>query len=427
LEEMEEKLAEESFLSEDYLRQLMAVGEVDILVAVPTFNNSKTIASIVSAIHAGFARYFPRARAVLINPDGGSTDGTPEIVRSAAVPDPQAGRTLRTVHRVSTSYLGTSGKGSAIRTAFAAVDLLRAKACAVISPDVVSLTPQWVESLIAPIYRDQFDYVGPLYHRDKFDGLLVSNLLYPLVRAVYGKRIREPIGGDLAFSSRLASHCLELDVWREDIAHYALNPWLPTTAMVGGYRIAQSFLGVRVQESSGPALSLPATIRQVVGTLFQALEEHYSFWSSQTGSEAVPACGTASEAASEPARPDCHRLWQTFRSGTHDLEAILRQILSPETLDAIQAIAARCDEESLFPDELWVRTTYEFASSHHRSVIHRDHLVQALTSLYCGRIGSFVQQHLDAEAAQVEERIEGLCLEYERLKPYLLEGWSKKE
>ena len=75
------KLAEESFLTDDFLRQLMNVGEVDILVGLPTYNNAKTVGSIVHAIQSGILRGFPRERAAIINVDGGSRDGTPDLVR----------------------------------------------------------------------------------------------------------------------------------------------------------------------------------------------------------------------------------------------------------------------------------------------------------------------------------------------------------
>jgi hypothetical protein len=69
-------LAEESFLTDDFVRQLINVGEVDILVGLPTHNNAKTIGSIVSTIQSGLLRGFPRERAVIINVDAGSRDGT---------------------------------------------------------------------------------------------------------------------------------------------------------------------------------------------------------------------------------------------------------------------------------------------------------------------------------------------------------------
>src|ERR1700720_1841096 len=77
------KLEDESFLTDDFLRQLINVGEVDILVGVPTHNNAKTVGAIVETIQAGILKFFPRERAAIINADGGSRDGTPELVVSA--------------------------------------------------------------------------------------------------------------------------------------------------------------------------------------------------------------------------------------------------------------------------------------------------------------------------------------------------------
>ena len=75
----------ESTLSDALLRQLIAVGQVDVLVGLPTLNNAATIVDVVRAIHVCFTRDFPRLRTVMINSDGGSTDGTPELIRDAVV------------------------------------------------------------------------------------------------------------------------------------------------------------------------------------------------------------------------------------------------------------------------------------------------------------------------------------------------------
>jgi phosphoheptose isomerase len=43
-------LAEDILLGDDFLRQLMSVGEVDLLVAIPTYNNASTVVQAVQAI-----------------------------------------------------------------------------------------------------------------------------------------------------------------------------------------------------------------------------------------------------------------------------------------------------------------------------------------------------------------------------------------
>jgi glucosylglycerate synthase len=202
----EVRLADETFLTDDFLRQLINVGEIDILVGVPTHNNVKTIGSIVETIRAGIVSFFPRERAAIINVDGGSRDGTPELVVSAAIDDARRTSklyTLRTLHSISTQYASSPARGTALRTILAAAELLRARACAVISPESTQIKPEWITSLLRPIYLEQFDLVLPTYSRHKFDGLLLTNLLYPMTRALYGLRIREPYAWEFAFSGPL--------------------------------------------------------------------------------------------------------------------------------------------------------------------------------------------------------------------------------
>src|SRR6202167_5479345 len=144
----ETTLAEENLLTDDFLRQLINVGEVDILVGLPTYNNAKTIGAIVQSVQSGILRWFPRERAVIINADGGSRDGTPELVTGVSIDDvrPAASlHTLRTLHSISTKYASNarSASGAAFRTILAAAELLRPKACVVMSPESANIQPEW--------------------------------------------------------------------------------------------------------------------------------------------------------------------------------------------------------------------------------------------------------------------------------------------
>ena len=73
-------MAEDTLLSEDLLRQLMSVGEADLLVAIPTHNNEGTIAQTIQAIEDSYQQNFVRDRVAILNVDGGSSDHTQEIV-----------------------------------------------------------------------------------------------------------------------------------------------------------------------------------------------------------------------------------------------------------------------------------------------------------------------------------------------------------
>ena len=118
------------------------------------------------------------------------------------------------------------------------------------------------------------------------------------------------------------------------------------------------------------------------------------------------------------------RLYQMFVSGVAELEPVLKSILTAETLAELQAVAQQPEETCLFKDELWVKTVYEFAASHHKAVISRDHVIQALAPLYRGKALTFVGENREASAEQVEKNVEALCLTFESLKPYLLQLWD---
>ena len=423
-------MAEDTFLSDEFVRKLTAVGEVDILVGVPTFNNHNTIEQVVNAIQLGLVKYFPRERTVLINPDGGSKDGTPEIVRDSSIQDFRtllSASPLRTLHRITTPYRGVDGASSAWRIILAAADLLRAKACAVVSPDLESMTPEWIEGLVRPVYKEQFDLVTPIYHRHKYDGLLVKNILAPTIRAVYGTKMREPVGGEFGFSGKLACHYLEQDVWHEETVRTATEIWMTTRAIVDGFRLCQSFLGPKIHEQKPSAQNIVATIQNALGALFRCMENQEPYWLSRTDPpQPVPVFGFEYSSGLEPRRVNRKKMLTMFQNGVQQLAPILESILSSETLKEIQGVALQDEKQFRFPDELWVKTIYEFAASYHHSVINREHILQALTPIYRGRICSVVLEDQRADAEQIEERLEALCQEYERLRPRLVERWARK-
>ncbi len=421
-------MPEESILTDDFLRQLINIGEVDLLVGVPTFNHARTVGQVVQAIRAGLVKYFPRERSVVINPDGGSSDGTADLISAASINDLRHAdvRALRTLHCVSTRYPGNPSTATALRTILAAADLLRAKACALIGPDSTSIVPEWIQRLLDPVYSGQTDFVTPLYQRHKFDGLLMTNLVYPMTRALYGKRVREPYASEFALSGTLVGHLLSHPVWSQEAGRVGGEISLTIAVMAGNYRICESVLGPKERLERGSAELVPA-IRQTVGPLFASLEANFPVWRAKGASQPVPVLGIESEVTLDPVRVNRKRLRQMFSSGVQELEPVLKAILLPETLHELQRIARLQEDQVLYADELWVRTIYEFAASYHKSVISRDHIIQALAPLYRGNAFSFLVQNREASSEEVGRNVESLCVAFEDQKPYLVELWNGRE
>jgi hypothetical protein len=153
---------------------------------------------------------------------------------------------------------------------------------------------------------------------------------------------------------------------------------------------------------------------------------HESYWLAHTGSEALPTFGFQYDIALEPLKLSTKTILDNFRSNVDQLVPVLESILTPATLADIQKMIALPDRQFRCPDELWVKTIYEFAAAYHHSAINRDHLLQALAPLYRVRVSSFILENAKAPVAKLDERFEALGQEFERQKPYLIDRWSAK-
>jgi glycosyltransferase involved in cell wall biosynthesis len=413
-------------LTDDVRSALTQIRTADIVVGIPSFNNASTIGHVVRAVKAGLAKYFPDRRCVIVNSDGGSTDATSDIVMNTQIHDYRTilvQHPLFPIHKISTPYDGIPGKGSAFRTIFRIAEELQAEACAVLDADLRSVTPEWVELLIRPVLDGHFDYVTPFYLRHKFDGTITNSIVHPLTRALYGKRIRQPIGGDFGFSGTLASFFLSQDVWESDVARFGIDIWMTTVAICEGFRVCQTFLGAKIHDPKDPGTDLGAMLAQVVGSLFDLMETYHFRWKAIAGSETVPLFGFQFETGVDSVSVNVDRMVNHFTHGLSDLSDVWAQLISPKNMRWLRTITNDSQARFYLPDELWVGVIYDLAVSYHRRVMNREHILQSLAPLYMGRVASFVSENISASPAVVEEGIEKLCRAFEEQKPHLIESW----
>lgn len=414
-------------LREEIKEYINRIKEADILIGIPSYNNARTIGHVVKAVQAGFAKYFPDKKCVLVNSDGGSTDGTAEIVQNAGIESYQA---ILISHRaapsfkITTPYHGIPGKGSAFRTIFEIASALDAKACAVVDSDLRSITPEWIELLIKPVVEGGFDYVAPLYHRHKYDGTITNSIIYPSTRALYGKRIRQPIGGDFGFSGRLANFYLIKDVWETDVAKYGIDIWMTTTAIANNFEVCQSFLGAKIHDPKEPGADLSAMLHQVVGATFDLMETYQERWKSVMDSEQVPTYGFQYAVGLEPVSVNLDRMVERFRLGVRELMEIWKEFLTQDIVSFLYKAEKLPKEEFFIPDEIWVEIIYSFAVAAHKKMGNKEHLLKSLTPLYIGKTASFVIETLESSASDVEEKIEKLCMCFEKEKKFLITNWN---
>lgn len=416
-----------TLLSAPIHEKIKNLDKVDILVGIPSFNNSRTIAHVVRAVNAGLAKYFPNAKSVLVNSDGGSKDGTPDLVGQTSVDNLEmilVDHPVHFVNKIITPYHGIPGKGSAFRTIFKIAEMLNAKACCVVDSDLRSITPEWIELLLDPIIDKGFDYVAPLYSRHKFDGTITNSIVFPMTRALYGKRIRQPIGGEFGFSGNLAAHYLTKDVWETDVARYGIDIWMTTTALGDGFKVCQSYLGAKIHDAKDPGADLTTMYTQVVSSLFNLMETYSKVWPQILNSEKIPTFGFTFEVGLEPVNVNIQRMIDSFNLGIEALAPFHEKVTAHDDLKKIQDLTKKNVQQFNFPDELWVKVVYGYAAAYHHNIWPREQLMKSMIPIYLGRTASFVLENMDSSAQQVEDKIENLCQEYERQKPLLLQIWD---
>jgi len=426
------------------IEKVKKIKKVDLLVGIPSYNSENTIGHVLKAVRLGLTKYFPKLKSIIVNSDSGSSDNTRKIVRRS-MKDYKGLETILIAHEMHpymrslhtpisemvTTFRGTPGKGKAFRRIFEVAHALKAKAVVVVDSDLRSITPEWIQLLAEPILFKKFDYVTPLYSRHKYDGTITNSLIYPLTRALYGIKIRQPIGGEFGFSAKILSHYMEKDIWDTDVAYYGIDIWMTSVALANGYEICQSFLGAKIHNPKNVA-TLPPMFKQVMGTIFSLIEENQDKWKKIKGSKDLQTFGFQARVIPEEAHQDFNGLFNLFHKGVAKRYLIWREVLKKENLLSLEKIIKLPKKGFSFPAELWVKIIYDYILFYSRfkytfMEMSLPSFLESMIPLYFGFIASFVQKTKKMSTLEAEEEIEKLCLEFEKLKPYLVTNWNKKE
>ena len=440
--------------------EIARLERADIMVGIPSFKNATTIGYVVRAAQAGLVQYFPDLRPVVVNSDAGSPDGTGRVVVDTEPPDYVERillvRPTNKLARVSLTYPeidGVGGKGAALRTIFEIAAALEVEALVVVDSDLRSIGPEWIELLAGPILKGGYDYVAPLYARHKHDGTITNNVTYPLTRALYGHRIRQPIGGDFGVSGDLVRYYLEAGHWTPEVSKFGIDIWMTTLALTGGFAICQARLGAKIHDPKDPGADLGPMFRQVVTTILRLAVANADRWPLSKGSHDVPAYGFERVIDPPPLEVNVVRLLSEFSAAALTMAGSWAEMLSADTTAAVMGLAEEAGRVAdvvrntldldapgsntpstsamsaaasgfTFPDAVWARVIYDLVITARDQPERLEAYVTALVPVYFGRVASSVIENRDLSTERTEDSIERQAREFERLKPYLVNRWT---
>lgn len=395
------------------------IKRAEMVVCIPSYKEADSISYPVTQADKGLDKYFQENDSVIINCDNNSPDNTKQVFLDTPTKAPKI--------YLSTDP-GVKGKGNNFRNLFQKVVDLGAKAVVVVDADLKSITPEWIKHLGEPLFED-FSYVAPLYVRHKYDGTITNGIAYPMTRALYGRRVRQPIGGDFGFSGDLADVYLKSKTWDQAVANFGIDIWMTTLAINQKVQVCQAFMGrPKIHRTKDPGGDLGPMFRQVVGTIFAMMKEFESFWIKVKYSRPTAIYGFGLGEVEMPPKVDVDtdNLLQQFHIGFDKFSHIWKEILTADVYRKLHEIKGLKEAEFNFPTDLWARLLFDTAVSYGDVSVEPDEIMDSLIPLYFGRTLSFVKRTKKMSIKQAEEAIENDCETFEMTKPYLLQCWKKR-
>ena len=334
------------------------------------------------------------------------------------------------VFRVSSPLTGPEGNATgvfrllgAFQSVFAVAEKLNARGCCVIASNRETVSPGCVWQLAQPLFDGEVDLVLPRYTRRKFKGLLTNSIIAPLIRALYGKRVNNPMGPDFAASQRLIQTMIVTKAGG-NAAGSRRHPLasLTSAALCGNLHIKEVYSGARIYPPTDWT-AMSSVLADVLSPVFLDVELNAPCWQRTRVSSAIQAIGEPPAVGEDTAIVDAGRMVESFQLGNRELQEIWGLVLPPSTLFELRKLARLPGEQFRMPDELWVKIVYDFCLAHRLRTISRDHLLKSMTPLYLGWVASYAQDLKASGATNPEGRLERLSLAYEAGKSYLVSRW----
>jgi glucosylglycerate synthase len=353
------------------------------------------------------------------NPSSTDLETAEKSAPADPLQNPSVFRLPSLLTRPDNTAIGMSSMSAVYQSVFTAAERLQARGCCILATKPESATQRWAWQLAQPLLESNADLVLPHYTRRKFEGLLNNCIIAPLMRALYGKRVHNPMGPDLGVSQRLVQRMLGAVAGRNQ--RHPLAAITPA-ALCENLEVMEVHFGARTYQPTDWT-NMSSVLAGVLSPVFLEMEQRAPCWQRARASAAVSASGEPVILNQDAGALETSRMVESFQLGNRELQEIWGLVLPPSILLELRKLARLPAEQFSMPDELWVRIVYDFALAHRLRTISRDHLLRSMTPLYLAWIASYAHDLQTSIAASPDRRLERLSLAFEAEKPYLVSRW----
>ncbi len=398
-----------NILSRDMMMKLEIIREADIIVGITDLHEDTSVARVLKAVSFGLAKYFPDQKALIIK-SGGKDDG---IFSNLDIYEDRELNFIHTpfmpVHRLITDQ--NMERNNFLKGLFYASDMLNASACMILRGDLRSINPEWIEGLLSPVIKGDYDYISPLYIIHQNDGLINDNLVYPLIRSLFGTDIRYPGAGDYAMSADLARSFLEKELWDMDI-----DTWVAIAAAGEGFEIGQVFLGNKYIEKFDKIQDMKQKFIKTSGTLFHLMKIYREVWTNCEEEKHLTNFGYHYKISPSPVSLNKNEIIAEGEKSFKEYRSSIKKILSHDTFNTVEQIFSS-QHTSSCPADLWVRILLEYASY---ISLHGEEPSKSIVPLFFLRISSLIEDR-EMSPDEVQNRLNSDYNLFIKMKDFLIE------
>lgn len=395
------------------------VSQADLAVFIPSCREADSITLPVRKAAIGLRKFFPDFSAVIVNCDNNSQDGTLEAFFAAESNVPRI---------YAASPPGLTGKGLNLKNAFEIAARLGVKVAAIVDANLLSIKSSWIKTLIQPVL-DGAEYTAPIYLRHKNDAPISRALGYPLFRALFGRRVLQPICVDHAFSGRLNEIFLQ-ETWEADDQGFRSDLRMLSLAIIHQAAVCQSVMAhPRLSEPGELDSDLPRSFSLVAQAFFEMMLETDEFWPGIKRSRPVALAGADLTPVNPPpvVELDPAARIEEFISLGRLYRALWREYLPPQLSAFLedQLDLALAGGRPALPPDIWRDIIFEAALAFKRSPELRTDICASLGPPFLIRGLTVYLDSLTLADRQYHALLENDAVIFETGKAELARKWAE--
>jgi len=382
-------------LTPELIEKCKQIGPVDIMVGVLCKDVEATVLNVLNVINEGLYRYFPDNKKAIVICNGDSTDDTKEAIGLF--------QPYNTIEKIVTNDITMGGKGAGVMTIFEIAHEADAKSVVLMDGDLLSVKPSWIQTIANPIVYGRADLTVPYYIRDKNDGVITNNLVYPFTRTLYGVDIRQPIAGEYAISKNLYEMLREHPLFPPD---FGIDIFILTVAAAEGMYVKEGLFSLKIHESTThylePEKFLIPMFRKVTGSMFELAKYYEKYWRTRPPSWHAKYNRECFSPKPIPVKINIPEMKKSFETDFRSIRENMNYYLPEEIILELDSIV---NDDKKFYSELWVKIVYHYATAYKKvsNESEKYNLLDSLKTLWIGRFVSYSTEvsNMDINDAEI--------------------------